>query len=150
MATVIRKERALPDSLANAPNRPFAAFEDRPYERAGRATKRSSADGVGCAGSDPRRSELRRQVNAKRGFARLRPGRLSVLLALTICRDPKKTKMNYDEPKLRGLTIRPRAFVPETNGKNCFLHTSVKDMRRISCRPVREPFHLLSRAGPIS
>jgi hypothetical protein len=92
MATVIRKERALPDSLANAPNRPFAAFEDRPYERAGRATKRSSADGVGCAGSDPRRSELRRQVNAKRGFARLRPGRLSVLLALTICRDPKKNE----------------------------------------------------------
>ena len=66
--------------------------EDRPYERAGRATKRSSADGVGCAGSDPRRSELRTQVNAKRGSARLRPGRLSVLLALTICRDPKKRK----------------------------------------------------------
>jgi hypothetical protein len=90
--TAMRKHRSFAKGLANCSIRPFAALEDRSYERAGRATKRSSADGVGYAGSDPRRSELRTQVNAKRGSARLRPGRLSVLLALTICRDPKKRK----------------------------------------------------------
>ncbi len=48
-ATAKRKYRSFADSLANAPNRPFASLQDRHSERAGSARKRSSAEGVGCA-----------------------------------------------------------------------------------------------------
>ena len=43
------KERPFRDGLANGSNRPFAALQDRPCERAGSARKRSSAEGAGCA-----------------------------------------------------------------------------------------------------
>jgi hypothetical protein len=38
---------------ANGPNRPFPARQDRVYERARSARKRTSAEGVGCANSGP-------------------------------------------------------------------------------------------------
>src|SRR5271169_808259 len=37
------------DRRAEGRSRPFSALEDRPYERAVSARKRSSAEGVGCA-----------------------------------------------------------------------------------------------------
>src|SRR5208337_4211277 len=50
-------------------NRPFAVLRDRPYERAGSARKRSSAEGVGCARTDRSRSKLRtRPFDPKRAF----------------------------------------------------------------------------------
>ncbi len=54
-ATAMRKELPFPEHGRNASVRPFAALQDRPYERAGSARKRSSAEGAGCAGSCRRR-----------------------------------------------------------------------------------------------
>jgi len=45
----------------NAQVRPFAALQDRPYERAGSARNRSAAEGEGCAISGlPGRGEVDR------------------------------------------------------------------------------------------
>jgi hypothetical protein len=43
------RNRSFNAGLANASNRPEGDLQDRLYERAGRARKRSSAEGVGCA-----------------------------------------------------------------------------------------------------
>ena len=45
----MRKDRPFADGFANESSRPLAALQDRAYERAGSARKRSSADGFGCA-----------------------------------------------------------------------------------------------------
>jgi hypothetical protein len=46
--SALRNYRTSADGLANGRVRPFAALQDRPYERAGRARKRPSAECVGC------------------------------------------------------------------------------------------------------
>ena len=43
-----RKQRSLADSVGNRSNRPFGAVRNWPWERAGSAIKRSSAEDVGC------------------------------------------------------------------------------------------------------
>src|SRR5271166_3507895 len=50
----MRKFRPLPRRVLNGSNRPLAAFQDRPCERAESARKRSSAEGVGCVLDAPR------------------------------------------------------------------------------------------------
>ena len=73
--------RALPLTRAGLPpagsrqlrlahNRPFAALQDRPCERAGSARKRSSAEGVGCAKDRPFREQASnaRPFDLKRMF----------------------------------------------------------------------------------
>ena len=54
--------------------------------------------------------------------------------------------MNYSETEIARPYDRARASVPETYGKNCFLHTSVKDMRRIICSPFAS--HPICFRGP--
>jgi hypothetical protein len=58
--------------------------------------------------------------------------------------------MNYDETEIARSYDRARAFVPETARQwQELLSPSVKDAQD-HLQHVREPFHLLSRAGPIS
>ena len=83
----MRKYRSFADGLVNGSNRPFADLQNRPYERAVSARKRSSAEGEGCANGPPP-TKLRHRLaqpcftqRTELAIIRWRCGRMAVTVA---------------------------------------------------------------------